>query len=98
MYPNNPGALFDFDYYCDQHLPMVVRRLGGHCRHHSVEKGLAGIVPGSDAAYIAISQFLFDSVETFQSAFSPHSAEIMGDFAHYTNMVPLIQISEVVVG
>jgi uncharacterized protein (TIGR02118 family) len=97
MYPNTPGARFDLGYYCDQHTPMVRRRLGEHCKHYTVEKGLEGISPGSGAAYVVISHFFFDSLESFRSAFSPHSAEIMGDFAHYTNVVPLIQISEVIV-
>jgi uncharacterized protein (TIGR02118 family) len=98
MYPNTPGALFDLDYYCNKHIPMVQKRLGELCKHCTVEKGLSGIIPGSLAAYIVISDFLFDSIDSFQSAFSPHGAEIMGDFIHYTNLVPLIQISEVMVG
>lgn len=97
MYPNTPDALFNLGYYCDQHIPLVRRRLGEHCRSYIVEKGLQGITAGSAATYVVISHFFFDSLESFRSAFSPHSAEIMGDFAHFTNEVPLIQISEVIV-
>jgi uncharacterized protein (TIGR02118 family) len=62
-----------------------------------VEKGLQGITAGAAATYVVISHFCFDSIESFRSAFSPHSAEIMGDFVHFTNGIPLIQISEVIV-
>jgi uncharacterized protein (TIGR02118 family) len=37
----------------------------------------------------------FDSVEAFQAAFLPHAAEIQGDVPNYTNIQPLLQISEV---
>jgi hypothetical protein len=30
--------------------------------------------------------------------FGPHAKEIMGDIPHYTDLTPVIQISEVIVG
>ena len=36
-----------------------------------------------------------DSVEAFQAAFGPHAAEIMGGVPNYTDIQPMIQISEV---
>jgi uncharacterized protein (TIGR02118 family) len=39
-----------------------------------------------------------DSVEDFQKGFGPHMQEIMGDIPNYTDLAPVIQISEVVVG
>ena len=97
MYPNTPDAQFNLGYYCDQHLPLVRLRLGEHCTSYIVEKGLQGLTAGVAATYVVISHFFFDTVESFRTAFSAHSAEIMGDFAHYTNVVPVIQISEVIV-
>ena len=38
-----------------------------------------------------------DSVEAFQKAFGPHTSEIMGDIKNYTDIAPVMQISEVVV-
>jgi len=37
----------------------------------------------------------FDSVEAFQTAFGPHSETIMGDIPNYTDLQPIIQVSEV---
>jgi uncharacterized protein (TIGR02118 family) len=39
-----------------------------------------------------------DSVEAFQGGFGPHAEEILGDIPNYTDLSPIVQISEVVVG
>ena len=39
-----------------------------------------------------------ESLEVFQAGFGPHAKEIMGDIPNYTDIAPVIQISEVVVG
>jgi uncharacterized protein (TIGR02118 family) len=39
-----------------------------------------------------------DSVESFQAAFGPHATEIMADIPNYTDLAPVMQISEVIVG
>jgi uncharacterized protein (TIGR02118 family) len=98
MYPNGDGARFDHIYYRDLHMPMVKSRMGDHCKYYAVDKGLAGGTPGAAAPYIAMGHLFCDSVDAFQAGFGPHTAEIMGDIPNYTNVTPLIQISEVVVG
>ena len=39
-----------------------------------------------------------DTVESFQAAFGPHAKEILGDIRNYTDLEPVMQISEVTVG
>jgi uncharacterized protein (TIGR02118 family) len=39
-----------------------------------------------------------DSVAAFDAGFGPHAEEILADIANYTDLAPVIQISEVVVG
>jgi uncharacterized protein (TIGR02118 family) len=39
-----------------------------------------------------------DSVDSFQKGFGPHAQEILGDIKNYTDLTPVMQISEVVVG
>jgi uncharacterized protein (TIGR02118 family) len=41
--------------------------------------------------------FICDSVEGFQAAMQEHGAEILGDIANYTDIAPVVQVSEVVV-
>ncbi|OLB29051.1 MAG: EthD family reductase [Acidobacteria bacterium] len=95
VYPNTSGGYFDIRYYCDTHIPLVRRLLGPALEGVAVEHGIAGATPGSPAPYLAIGQLQFDSVEAFQSAFGPHSQEIMSDVPNYTNIQPVIQISEI---
>lgn len=75
LYPNSKSARFDVRYYADQHMPRSIALLSRHpgCRGVSVERGLVGAVPGTDPTFFAMCHFLFDSVESFSAAFSPHA-------------------------
>jgi uncharacterized protein (TIGR02118 family) len=42
-----------------------------------------------------IANLLFDSIDSFQTAFMPHAAEIMADIPNYTATEPVVQLSEV---
>ena len=98
MYPNTPGARFNHEYYRDKHMPLVKARRGVNCKYYTVDKGLAGGVPGTAATYVAMCHIFCDSLESFQSGFGPHAKEIMADIPNYTDLSPVVQISEVVVG
>lgn len=95
LYPNHEGGRFDMGYYLEQHCPMVGARLGPACKGFGVEEGVAGAAPGTPPAFKVIFFALFDSVEDFQAAFGPHATEIMGDIPNYTDLQPIIQVSEV---
>ena len=97
MYPNRPGARFDHDYYRDKHMPLVKARMGDTCRYYTVDKGVAGGTPDAPAVYVAMCHLFCDSVEAFQRGFGPHAKEIMADIANYTDLKPVIQISQEVV-
>ena len=98
MYPNTPGARFNHDYYRDQHMLLVKRKMGDACVRYTVDKGLAGGAPGEPATYIGMCHIFSASVEAFQAGFGPHAKEIMADIPNYTDIAPVMQISEVVVG
>jgi uncharacterized protein (TIGR02118 family) len=98
MYANKPGARFDHDYYKDSHMPFVQARMGESCKSYTVDRGLAGGGPGEAAAYIGMCHIYCDSIEDFQAGFGPHAQEIMADIPNYTDIAPIVQISEVVVG
>lgn len=98
MYPNKPGARFDHAYYRDRHMPLVKTRMGAACLFYTVDKGLAGGSPGDAPTYVAMCHIYADSVESFQAGFGPHAKEILADIPNYTDLAPVLQISEVVVG
>jgi uncharacterized protein (TIGR02118 family) len=97
-YRNTPVARFDHAHYRDKHMPLVKARLGDACKYYTVDKGLAGGAPGTSATYVGMCRIFCDSVESFQAGFGPHAQEIMADIPNYTDIPPVIQISEVVVG
>ena len=98
MYPNKPGARFDHTYYRDKHMPLVQEKLGAACKSYTVDKGLAGGAPGAPATYVGMCHIFCDSVEAFQKAMGANAKTIMADIPNYTDIAPVVQISEVVVG
>lgn len=97
MYPYAEGARFDHAYYRDRHMPMVKARLGDACAYYTVEKGMAGGAPGAPPTYVAMCAFICESIEGFQAAMQKHGAEILGDIPNYTDLTPVLQVSELVV-
>jgi uncharacterized protein (TIGR02118 family) len=99
LYPNNKGARFDMRYYIDTHMPLSIGLLSAHSgfKGVSVERGIGGAIPGTDAAYVAMCHYLFDSADDFMAAFIPHAAVLQGDMGNYTDIEPVIQINEVLI-
>lgn len=95
FYPDTDESRFDFDYYRTKHMPMIKSLLGDACISMASEKGLSGSTPGSRPDFIAMGHMYFESVESFQSSFGPHSKDIMKDIPNYTQIRPVIQISHV---
>lgn len=98
MYPNKPGSRFDHGYYKDKHMPLVKKLMGNACLFYTVDRGLTGRAPSEPATYIGMCHIYADSVESFQAAFGPSAKEILADIPNYTDIDPVLQISEVVVG
>jgi uncharacterized protein (TIGR02118 family) len=92
LYPHTDS--FNMNYYLTSHIPMVRQKLGAACKGIAVEQGLGGGAPGSQPTYTAMAHLLFDSVESFQTAFGPHAAGIMADIPNYTKVQPVIKVSE----
>jgi len=97
LYPNGNDKIFDMDYYCNTHAPLVAGLLGDALNGFTVEKGLGGAAPGSPAIYMAMGHMYFNSVEEFGKAFGPNAEKIKGDMVNFTNSPPIIQVSEVMI-
>jgi uncharacterized protein (TIGR02118 family) len=86
--PSTDGAVFDHDYYRDQHVPLCVKT-----------SGLAGaeIDKGVDGPYVAAVHFRFDSLDAMQAALGAEgTSAVMADVPNYTTITPVLQTSEVV--
>jgi len=63
----------------------------------AVEKGLTSAAPGVAPSLIALWHQPFDFIESFQAWFGVHLKEIVAGVANYTNMQPIIQLSQIVI-
>lgn len=96
MYPSGEGHTFDMAYYATKHMPMVADLFGEPLRYWSIDKGISGRTPEEPMTYAAIGYFYFDSIQAYGEAFGPNAEKILGDIPNYTNIQPVIQISEVI--
>lgn len=94
-YPNKPDGRFDLDYYRKTHMPLSKKKLGEALRRVEIDVGLTGGLRNSTAPYVVACHLYFDSADAFYSAFAPHADELAGDIKNYTNVEPVIQISDV---
>jgi uncharacterized protein (TIGR02118 family) len=95
LFPETPGARFDKAYFFSKHLPLVARLLGPALKGISIEEGISGAMPGSQAPFVMASHFSFDSVGAFQAAFFPHAETVMQDVSKVTNIEAVVQIGDV---
>jgi len=97
LYPSGEGKQFDMNYYSNNHVSLLKDLLGNSIIGASIEKGLGGGIPGQIAPYEAMGNLYFESMESFQNSFGPNAQTIMGDLPNFTNIEPVVQISEVIV-
>lgn len=99
LYPNREGGRFDFAYYTQTHMPDSIARLSAAAGYRgvSVERGVGGGAPGAPAPYVAACHYKFDSIEAFMAAYAPHAADLQADMGNYTDIEPVIQVSEVAI-
>jgi uncharacterized protein (TIGR02118 family) len=95
MYPNSKDVVFDKDYYCDKHVPLVAGLLGDTLKNAQVDFGIAGASADEAPMYVVMTHMTFDSIESFQEVFAKHSVEIFSDLPNFTNSKPQVQISEI---
>jgi uncharacterized protein (TIGR02118 family) len=96
MYPFAEGKTFNMEYYETKHMPMVAAFLGANLVKYTIEKGLASGIPNQPLPYMAIGTFYVKRLDDYQAAIAPNRDAIRADFANYTNIAPVILVSEVV--
>jgi uncharacterized protein (TIGR02118 family) len=87
LYPGGENDRFDHDYYKNTHVPLA-------CSAWNVG---AEIDKGINGPNVAAVHFFFESLDQMQAAMgAPDTAAVMADVANYTDIAPVMQISEVV--
>jgi uncharacterized protein (TIGR02118 family) len=83
------------DYYENKHMPMVAGFLGKNLKFYEIDKGIAGRTPNDKVPYLAVGYFYVKDVAEYNKAIGRNSDAVISDFKNYTNIQPIIQISEV---
>lgn len=96
MYPFAEGKTFDMTYYETRHMPMVAGYLGSNLVKYTIEKGLASGIPNQPLPYMAIGTFYVKNIDDYRAAIAPNRDAIRADIAKYTDIAPIILVSEVV--
>jgi uncharacterized protein (TIGR02118 family) len=94
LYPRTKDSRFDFDYYFSHHMPLVRSRWASMgLEKDEFMRGLSNS-DGSPASFALIGLLTFLSQEHLQQAMAEHGEEILADIPNYTNVQPILQISE----
>lgn len=95
LYPNEEGKNFDMDYYEKTHMPMMANFLGKNLKFYEIDKGLAGRTANDKVPFIVIGYFYCYSMSEYNEAIAKNRTAIVNDIPKYTNIQPIIQISEI---
>ena len=95
LYPNGEDKTFDMEYYSTRHMPLVASSLGSALKFYSIDSGISGRTPDEPSPFLAIGYLYFDKLSDYQTSFAANAEKIVSDIPNYTNVQPIVQISEV---
>ncbi len=95
LYPNRPGARFDEHYYLNTHMALVQKLLGPVLKAAGVDKGID--TPEGPAPYLFMAYLCFESPEAMDAAMTAHRPALLADIPNYTDIQPVMQVSNVVI-
>ena len=95
LYPNGDDKTFDMDYYEKKHMPMVAGFLGRNLVFYEIDKGISGRTPTDKVPFVAVGYFYVQNVADYSKAIAQNREAIVGDFKNYTNIQPVVNISEI---
>jgi uncharacterized protein (TIGR02118 family) len=95
LYASGEDKTFDMDYYEKKHMPMVAGFLGKNLKFYEIDKGISGRTPNDKAPFVAIGYFYITDVAEYNKAIAQNRDAIISDFKNYTNIQPVVQISEI---
>ena len=95
LYPNGEDKTFDMDYYEKKHMPMVAGFLGENLKFYEIDKGIAGRTPNDKAPFVAIGYFYINDVAEYNKVIAQNRDAVINDFKNYTNILPVVQVSEI---
>ncbi|MCW5911035.1 MAG: EthD family reductase [Cyclobacteriaceae bacterium] len=95
LYPNGEDKTFDMDYYVNKHMTLAKTLLGDSVKIISIDKGLSGGRPDAPLPFLAVGYFYFETISALQNSMGPARDKLVADIPNFTNIQPIVQISEV---
>lgn len=95
LYPNGEEKTFDMDYYEKTHMPMLAGILGKNLKFYEIDKGISGRTPTDKVPFVTIGYFYCYDIVAYNKAIAQNRDAIIADIKKYTNIQPVIQISEI---
>ena len=95
LYPNGDDKNFDMDYYEKKHMPMMAGFLGKNLKFYEIDKGIAGRTPSDKVPFVTIGYFYIYDVAEYNKSIAQNRDAVVSDIKNYTNIQPVIQISEI---
>jgi uncharacterized protein (TIGR02118 family) len=95
LYPNEEGETFDMEYYEKTHMPLMAGLLGKNLKFYEIDKGIGGRTPNDVVPFVAIGYFYCYDVTEYNKVVGQNIVIILNDLKKFTNIQPVIQISEI---
>jgi uncharacterized protein (TIGR02118 family) len=95
VYQNKPGVRFDFDYYVNKHMPLIMKLYGKSISRFELRRGQ----PGADGAlppYVATITIWIADPKAFDEAAAIHQAGLRADVTKFTDAVLIAQRDKIV--
>ena len=95
VYQNGPDVRFNFDYYVNTHMPLIMRLYGKSISRFELRRGQ----PGADGAappYVATITIWIADGAAFDAAQAEHQAGLRADVPKFTNAVLIAQRDRIV--
>ena len=64
-------------------------------KFYEIDKGIAGRTPNDKPPFAAIGYFYITDVAEYNKAIAQNRDAVISDFKNYTNIQPVVQISEI---
>jgi uncharacterized protein (TIGR02118 family) len=90
VYENGEGVTFDFDYYANTQMPLIMSRYGSSISRFELRRGQR-MADGSPPKYIATVSIWIADPAAFDAAAAQYQAQISANVPKFTNARPIAQ-------
>jgi uncharacterized protein (TIGR02118 family) len=95
VYENGDGVTFDFAYYENTHMPLIMDRYGSSISRFELRRGQPA-ADGSPPPYVATVSIWIADPQAFDAAAAQHQAALQADVPTFTNARLIAQRDRVV--